>query len=69
MVYRIVRWVEDHLMHCGQFRLVGKKQLVRGFSKPPVVVMDVTETPIERSQRRQRQQRDLSEKRQRDMRG
>lgn len=46
-VYRIVRWVEDYLMRCGQFRLAGKKQLVRGFGKPQVVVMDVTETPIE----------------------
>lgn len=54
-VCRIVRWVEDHLMQCGQFRLAGKKQLVRGFGKPQVVVMDVTETPIERPQRRQRQ--------------
>jgi hypothetical protein len=54
-VYRMVRWVEDHLMQCGQFRLAGKKQLVRGFSKPPVVVMDVTETPIERPKHRQRQ--------------
>jgi len=54
-VYRIGRWVEDYLMRCGQFRLAGKKQLVRGFGKPQVVVMDVTETPIERPQRRQRQ--------------
>jgi hypothetical protein len=53
-VYRIVRWVEDHLMQCGQFRLAGKKQLVRGFGIPQVVVMDVTETPIERPKRRQR---------------
>jgi len=54
-VCRLVNWVEDHLMRCGQFRLAGKKQLVRGFGKPQVVVMDVTETPIERPQRRQRQ--------------
>ncbi len=53
-VYRIVRWVEDHLIQCGQFRLAGKKQLVRGFGRPQVVVMDVTETPIERPSRRQR---------------
>lgn len=54
-VCRSVQWVEDQLMHCGQFRLAGKKQLVRGFGKPQVVVMDVTETPIERPKRRQRQ--------------
>lgn len=40
---------------CGQFRLAGKKQLVRGFGKPQVVVMDVTQTLIERQKRRQRQ--------------
>jgi hypothetical protein len=41
-------------MCCGQFRLAGKKQLLRGFGKPQVVVMDVTQTPIERQGRRQR---------------
>lgn len=54
-VCRIVHWVEDQLMGSGRFRLPGKKQLVRGFGNPSVVVMDVTETPIERPQRRQRQ--------------
>lgn len=54
-ICRIVRWVEDHLMACGQFRLAGKKQLVCGFGQPQVVVIDVTETPIERPKRRQRQ--------------
>jgi len=40
--------VEDALIKSGQFRLPGKRQLVRGFGKPIVVVLDVTETPIER---------------------
>lgn len=53
-VCRIVRWVEDYLMQSGQFRLPGKKSLVRGFQVPAVVVMDVTESPIERPKRRQR---------------
>jgi len=51
-VCRIVRWVEDALIKSGQFRLPGKRQLVRG--KPIVVVLDVTETPIERPQSHQR---------------
>ena len=42
-------------MESGQFRLPGKKYLVRGFDPPEIVVMDVTETPIERPKRRQRQ--------------
>jgi hypothetical protein len=54
-VCRIVHWVEDTLMQSGRFRLPGKKALVRGFGRPQVVVIDVTETPIERPKRRQRQ--------------
>ena len=42
-------------MQSGRFRLPGKKALLRGFGRPQVVVMDVTETPIERPKRRQRQ--------------
>ena len=53
-VCRIVHWVEDTLMRSGRFRLPGKQQLLRGFAQPEVVVMDVTETPIERPKRRQR---------------
>lgn len=54
-VCRIVRWVEDQLMQSGQVRLLGKKALVQGFEVPEVVVIDVTESPIERPKRRQRQ--------------
>lgn len=53
-VCRIVHWVENQLMRSGCFRLPGKKRLVQGFGRPAVVVMDVTETPIERPQCRQR---------------
>jgi hypothetical protein len=41
-VCRIVHWVEDTLMRTGQFRLPGKRQLVRGFGIPKVVIVDVT---------------------------
>ena len=41
-------------MASGLFRLPGKKQLIRGFGRPDVTVMDVTETPIERPKRRQK---------------
>jgi hypothetical protein len=54
-VCRIVHRVEHRLMASGQFRLPGKKHLVRGFGRPDVVVMDVTETPIERPKRKQQQ--------------
>lgn len=54
-VCRIVHWVEDHLMRSGRFRVPGKKHLLKGFGRPEIVVMDVTETPIERPKHRQRQ--------------
>jgi hypothetical protein len=37
-----------------KFRLPGKKHLVDGFDKPTVMVMDVTEMPIERPKCHQR---------------
>jgi Helix-turn-helix of DDE superfamily endonuclease/DDE superfamily endonuclease len=49
-----VHWVEDHLMRSGRFRLPGKKHLLKGFGHPEIVIMDVTETPIERPKHRQR---------------
>lgn len=54
-VCRIVHWVEDKLMRSGCFRLPGKKRLVSGFGHPDITVIDVTETPIERPQRGQKQ--------------
>ena len=53
-VCRIVHWVEDGLMRVRRFRLPGKRQLGRGFGTPTVVIVDVTETPIERPKHRQR---------------
>lgn len=53
-ICRTVNRVEDALMKSGQFRLPGKKALLKGFARPEVVVMDVTETPIERPKRKQK---------------
>ena len=47
-VCRIVRKVEDHLIRSGAFRLPGKRQLLQPESSWDVVVVDVSETPIER---------------------
>jgi len=47
-VCRIVRRVEDILIQSGQFKLPGKKQLQQSPSEWKVLVVDVTETPIER---------------------
>lgn len=53
-VCRIVHRVETALMKSGRFRIPGKKHLVKGFGIPNVILMDVTETPIERPKKRQK---------------
>ncbi len=54
-VCRYVHQVEKALIQSSKFHLPGKKRLFKGFGTPPkVVVMDVTETPIERPKRRQK---------------
>ncbi len=54
-ICRIVRRVETDLMASGLFRIPGKQRLVRGFGQYEMVVMDVTETPIERPKRKQKE--------------
>ncbi|MGF1524381.1 MAG: IS5 family transposase [Leptolyngbyaceae cyanobacterium] len=51
-ICRCVHWGEDALISAPQFHLPGKKQLLQ--EPLNVVLMDVTETPIERPKRRQR---------------
>lgn len=46
--YRIIRKIEDALMASRAFTLPGKKKLQATDTKIEVVVVDVTETPIER---------------------
>jgi hypothetical protein len=41
-------------MKSGKFRIPGKKALLKGFEYPEILVMDVTETAIERPKRRQK---------------
>jgi len=53
-ICRTIHRVEARLMASGRFRIPGKKQLIQGFGRPDVVVMDVTETPIERPKRKQK---------------
>ena len=44
----MIHKVERLLMDSGKFRLPGKKQLYQNADKWDVVVVDVTESPIER---------------------
>lgn len=47
-VCRIITKVEDILKQCTQFRLPGKKHLRESDNRIEVIVVDATETPIER---------------------
>lgn len=46
--YKNIRWCEDTLIKSGQFTLPGKKALRESGQNYEVVLVDVTETPIER---------------------
>jgi len=47
-VWRIIRRVEDTLTRSGEFTLPGKKALVQSDLAFEVILVDVSETPIER---------------------
>jgi hypothetical protein len=47
-VYSSMVWVENTLVRDGMFRLPGKNALIAGENKPQTILIDVTESPIER---------------------
>ena len=49
--YKVVRWVEDTLIKYPDFALPGRKALLRSDVEYKVVLIDATETPIERPQK------------------
>jgi hypothetical protein len=53
-ICRIVTDIESTLMKTGKFRIPGKKALLKNSDYPEFVVMDVTETAIERPQKKQK---------------
>jgi len=53
-IFRIIRWVENTLIRDGTFSLPGRKELLKSEIEYEVVVVDTTETPIERPKTRQR---------------
>jgi hypothetical protein len=53
-ICRIVHSVESTIITSGRFRLGGKKSLLISLNRPTTVAMDVTESPIERPQHRQK---------------
>jgi len=48
---RNIRWCEDRLITSGAFTLPGKKALVKSDRAYKVVLIDATETPMERPQK------------------
>jgi len=48
VVCRLIRKVETLLIQSGQFSLPGKKQLYQNAERWDVLVVDVTESPVER---------------------
>jgi len=54
-VCKIVIWVENVLIKCGLFRLDGKKALLDPNTEIEVILVDTTETPIERPKRGQKE--------------
>jgi hypothetical protein len=46
--YETIRWVEDTLIKDGTFRLPGKKALLQSHAPIEVVLIDATESPVER---------------------
>jgi hypothetical protein len=46
--YKIIRWVEDTLVKSGIFTLPGRKALLKSDVEYNVVLVDASETPIQR---------------------
>lgn len=46
--YKAVRWVEDTLIKHPDFALPGRKELLKSDIEYDVILIDATETPIER---------------------
>jgi len=46
--YQTIRWVENVLIKCKKFRLPGRKALIKAGNVVQVILIDATESPIER---------------------
>lgn len=47
-VYKNIKWIEDVLIKCDEFKLPGKKALLKSDYEFEVVLIDASESPIER---------------------
>jgi hypothetical protein len=46
--YKVVKWVENTLIRSGIFSLPGKKELLKSDSNIEIILIDATESPIQR---------------------
>lgn len=46
--YQSIRWIENVLIQCDAFRLPGKKALLQNNNEFEVILIDASESPIER---------------------
>ena len=46
--YKVIRWVEDTLIRDKRFALPGRKELLKSDIEYEVVLVDVSESPVER---------------------
>jgi hypothetical protein len=53
-VSKVIRWVEEALIKSGEFSLPGKRKLRQPTIEYEVIVVDTTETPIQRPKNNQR---------------
>ena len=50
--YRACRWVEDVLIKSGEFSLPGKKELLKSDMEYKIILIDASESPIERPKKK-----------------
>ncbi len=50
-IYRSIKWIEDTFIKDGTFSLLGKKELLKSDAAYEVILIDATETPVERPQK------------------
>lgn len=56
--YRACRWVEDTLIKSGTFSLPGKKALLKSDVEYELILVDASETPIERPKKKYARKRE-----------
>ena len=50
-IYRSIKWIEETLIKDGTFSLPGRKELLKSNAEYEVILVDATETPVERPQK------------------